>query len=114
MKPLLSGLSLVAFAAGGLHASLATAVGLPPPATETRPGGIFRAGRPRGHDIRLQRDAGRTQADTASLVLRQRIAEPIHFGILGGWTALTQTDNPATAGWKPQGYHAESRWMSTS
>jgi hypothetical protein len=42
----------------------------------------------------------------ASLVLRQRVAEQIHLDVLGGGTALTQNDNPATAGLKPQGYHA--------
>lgn len=106
MKPLLPGLSLAAFAAGALHAPVATAVGpLPRHDDTTKLEFALQGGRA---DMTFDYNGTKadTQVDMASLALRQRIAEQIHLGVLGGWTAVTQTDNPATAGWKPQGYHA--------
>jgi hypothetical protein len=106
MRPLSSSLSLAAFAAGALHASLATAVGpLPPHGDATRWEFSLQGGRA---DMSFDYNGTRvdTQLDTASLALRQRIAERVHLGVLGGWSALTQTDNPGTAGLKPTGFHA--------
>lgn len=42
----------------------------------------------------------------ASLVLPQRIVERVQLGLLGGRTAVMQTDYPAATGLKPHGFPA--------
>jgi hypothetical protein len=106
MRLLSSSLTLATFAAGALHASPATAVG-PPSRHDDATKWEFTL---QGGRADMTFDYSGTKVDTrvdmASLVLRQRIAEQIHLGVFGGWTALSQNANPATAGFKPQGYHA--------
>ncbi len=106
MKPFLWSLSAAAFAASALPAALATAAGpLPHYQDATTSEFTLQGGRA---DLALDYSGAKIdiQADMASLALRQRIADRVHLGLLGGWTAVTQTDSPLAAGLKPSGVHA--------
>lgn len=106
MKPCSFSLAITAFAAGALPGALATAAGpLPHHQDATASEFTLQGGRA---DLALDYGGVKidTQVDMASLALRLRIADRAHLGLLGGWTAVAQTDNPVAAGLKPSGFHA--------
>jgi opacity protein-like surface antigen len=47
-----------------------------------------------------------SEIQTTGILIRQRFSDIVHLGMLGGYTTLTQTNNPNTAGLKPTGYYA--------
>lgn len=47
-----------------------------------------------------------TAVDRIGLLWRERFSERLQLGLVGGYSFLTQTDNPATAGLQLNGYHA--------
>lgn len=47
-----------------------------------------------------------TSADRASILWRERYGERLQLGLIGGYSLLSQTNNPATAGQNLDGYHA--------
>lgn len=60
------------------------------------------------HDTTL--DIGPTRVDTsvdrASILWRERYGERLQLGLIGGYSLLSQTNNPPTAGLDLDGYHA--------
>ncbi|MBI3899369.1 MAG: hypothetical protein HY308_13875 [Gammaproteobacteria bacterium] len=47
-----------------------------------------------------------TTVEQLGIAWRERYGQRLQFGLLGGYTYVTQTNNPATAGLDPNGYHA--------
>jgi hypothetical protein len=47
-----------------------------------------------------------TAVDRIGIVWREAFGERLHLGLTGGYSYLTQTDNPPTAGLELDGYHA--------
>lgn len=47
-----------------------------------------------------------TSVDRITLAWRERYGERLQLGLLGGWSFLTQGNNPVTAGRELDGYHA--------
>ncbi|MFL6648038.1 MAG: hypothetical protein ACJ8KO_08750 [Sulfurifustaceae bacterium] len=47
-----------------------------------------------------------TSVDRASILWRERYGERLQLGLIGGYSLLSQTNNPATAGLDLDGYHA--------
>lgn len=47
-----------------------------------------------------------TSVDRIAVYWRERYGERLQLGLFGGYAFLSQSNNPATAGRKPDGYHA--------
>lgn len=60
------------------------------------------------HTVDLDYDGTRvdTSVDRVGVAWRERFGERLQLGLFGGYSALTQTDNPDTAGRRLHGYHA--------
>jgi hypothetical protein len=105
MTPPLSRLSLAVLAATALHTPLAAATTPLARHDDASQGEVaLQGGRT---DMTFDYSGAKvdTTIDMASLLIRQRLADQVLLGVLGGWTALSQTDNPLAAD-KPTGYHA--------
>jgi hypothetical protein len=106
MRTYTVGLARAAFATAALHAALASAAGpLPRHGDASRSEFTLQGGR-----AELALDYGGTRVDTrvdmVGLALRQRMTDSVHLGLLAGWSAVTQADNPLAAGLQPHGFHA--------
>lgn len=60
------------------------------------------------HDLDLDYGSARidTSVDRIGIGWRERYGDRLQLGLIAGWTDLTQTNNPVSAGRELEGYHA--------